>query len=100
MTEHVSSTTLQLSDAPTCSPGYEMKKLNVINRESDRMLGRRPIEFIEAANPTVIIDEPQSVDTTEKSRRAIGNLNPVAVHVQNYRRLNQRRFWMHFGSGD
>ena len=39
-------------------------------------VGRRPIEFIQAANPIVIIDEPQSVDTTAKSRRAIGKLNP------------------------
>ena len=57
----------------------ELKKLNVINRENDRMSGRRPIEFIQAANPIVIIDEPQSVDNTEKSRRAILNLNPVAT---------------------
>ena len=56
-----------------------MKKLNVINRENDRMSGRRPIEFIQAAMPIVIIDEPQSVDNTEKSRRAIGNLNPMAT---------------------
>ena len=57
----------------------ELKKLNVINRENDRMSGRRPIEFIQAANPIVIIDEPQSVDNTEKSRRAIGNLNPMVT---------------------
>jgi type III restriction enzyme len=57
----------------------ELKKLNVINRENDRMSGRRPIEFIQAASPVVIIDEPQSVDTTKKSRRAIGNLNPMAT---------------------
>jgi type III restriction enzyme len=57
----------------------ELKKLNVINRENDRMSGRRPIEFIQAANPIIIIDEPQSVDNTEKSRRAIGNLNPIAT---------------------
>jgi type III restriction enzyme len=55
----------------------ELKKLNVINRENDRMSGRKPIEFIQAANPIVIIDEPQSVDTTEKSKRAIRNLNPL-----------------------
>ena len=55
----------------------ELKKLNVINRENDRMSGRRPIEFIQSANPIVIIDEPQSVDNTEKSRRAIQNLNPL-----------------------
>lgn len=57
----------------------ELKKLNVINRENDRMSGRRPIEFIQAANPIVIIDEPQSVDTSEKSRRAISNLNPMVT---------------------
>jgi type III restriction enzyme len=57
----------------------ELKKLNVINRESDRMSGRRPIEFIQAAKPVVIIDEPQSVDNTEKSRRAILNLSPMAT---------------------
>ena len=55
----------------------ELKKLNVINRENDRMSGRRPIEFIRTANPIIIIDEPQSVDNTEKSRRAIRNLNPL-----------------------
>ena len=55
----------------------ELKKLNVINRENDRMSGRRPIEFIQTANPIVIIDEPQSVDNTERSRRAIRNLNPL-----------------------
>lgn len=57
----------------------ELKKLNVINRESDRMSGRRPIEFIQAATPIVIIDEPQSVDSAEKSRGAIRNLNPLVT---------------------
>lgn len=57
----------------------ELKKLNVINRENDRMSGRRPIEFIQATNPFVIIDEPQSVDNTAKSKRAIANLKPAAT---------------------
>ena len=71
----------------------ELKKLNVINRENDRMSGRRPIEFIQAANPIVIIDEPQSVDNTEKSRRAIRNLHPLvtlrysATHRNSYNLL-------------
>jgi type III restriction enzyme len=55
------------------------KDVNVINREHDRMSGRRPIEFIQAANPIIIIDEPQSVDNTEISRRAISNLNPMVT---------------------
>lgn len=57
----------------------ELKKLNVINRENDRMSGRRPIEFIQATRPFVIIDEPQSVDNTPKSKRAVANLEPVAT---------------------
>ena len=57
----------------------EIKKLNIINRENDRMSGRKPIEFIQAANPIVIIDEPQSVDSTPKAKRAIANLNPLAT---------------------
>ncbi len=57
----------------------ELKKLNVINRENDRMSGHRPIEFIQATQPMVIIDEPQSVDNTPKSKRAIENLHPSAT---------------------
>ena len=50
---------------------------NVINQERDKMSGRRPIEFVQAARPIVIVDEPQSVDTTELSRQAIKNLTPI-----------------------
>ncbi len=57
----------------------ELKKLNIINRENDKMSGRKPIEFIQAANPIVIIDEPQSVDNTPKAKRAITNLNPITT---------------------
>ena len=57
----------------------ELKKLNVINRENDRLSGHKPIDFIRATNPVVIIDEPQSVDSTEKAQRAIEKLNPVAT---------------------
>jgi type III restriction enzyme len=54
-------------------------RANVIHRPHDRMTGCRPIEFIQATNPVVIIDEPQSVDTTAKSREAIASLNPLAT---------------------
>ncbi|GGF75708.1 type III restriction endonuclease subunit R [Terasakiella brassicae] len=57
----------------------ELKKLNVINRQNDKMSGRKPIEFIQASNPIVIIDEPQSVDNTAKAKGAIARLNPVAT---------------------
>ncbi len=55
------------------------QKRNVINRENDRMSGRKPIEFIQATRPLVIIDEPQSVDNTQKAQDAIKRLNPSAT---------------------
>lgn len=52
-------------------------KSNIIHRANDRLSGNKPIEFIKATNPVVIIDEPQSVDTTPKSKEAIASLNPL-----------------------
>lgn len=68
-------------------------KANIIHRPHDRMTGSRPIEFIQATNPIVIIDEPQSVDTTPKSQKAIQSLNPLctlrysATHVDKHHML-------------
>lgn len=73
----------------------QRKKLNVIHQEQDRMSGRRPIEYIQATNPILIIDEPQSVDNTEKSQKAIRNLNPLfclrysATHTNPFNLLYQ-----------
>lgn len=53
------------------------QKSNVIYKESDKLSGRQPIEFVQAARPIVIIDEPQSVDTTDKAQEAIKALNPL-----------------------
>jgi type III restriction enzyme len=50
---------------------------NVIYKVSDKLSGRQPIEYVQAARPIVIIDEPQSVDSTEKSQEAIKALNPL-----------------------
>jgi type III restriction enzyme len=56
------------------------RKSNVIYKEMDRSLGgRAPIEFIQAARPIVIIDEPQSVDATDKAQDAIKALNPFCT---------------------
>jgi type III restriction enzyme len=66
------------------------QKSNVIYKESDKLSGRQPIEFVQAVHPIVIIDEPQSVDSTEKSQEAIKALNPLltlrysATHRQPY----------------
>lgn len=54
-------------------------KANIIHRPNDRMNGMKPIEFIRDTNPIVIIDEPQSVDTTPKSKEAIASLNPLCT---------------------
>ncbi len=65
-------------------------KANIIHRENDRLNGLKPIEFIASTNPIVIIDEPQSVDSTTKSKEAISKLNPLcrlrysATHLQKF----------------
>ena len=57
----------------------EEQKSNIIYKESDKLSGRQPIEFVQAARPFVIIDEPQSVDSTEKAQDAIRALNPLCT---------------------
>lgn len=64
-------------------------KANIIHRYNDK-LGYPPIELISSTNPLVIIDEPQSVDSTPKSKEAISSLNPLcllrysATHKEKY----------------
>lgn len=52
---------------------------NIIHKPSDKLNGRRPIEFIQQTNPFVIIDEPQSVDGTDRAKEAIKSLNSLAI---------------------
>ncbi|WP_139692966.1 type III restriction-modification system endonuclease [Sporolactobacillus terrae] len=54
-------------------------KANIIHRKNDRLGGLKPIELIAETNPIVIIDEPQSVDTTSKAHEAIQSLNPLCL---------------------
>jgi type III restriction enzyme len=61
------------------SESQDDKKSNVIFKESDKLSGRKPIDFVQATNPIVIIDEPQSVDSTPKAREAIKALNPLYI---------------------
>ena len=42
------------------------------------MSGRKPIEFIQAAQPIVIMDEPQNMES-EQARTAIASLNPLCT---------------------
>ncbi|MGH7183338.1 MAG: type III restriction endonuclease subunit R, partial [Nitrospiraceae bacterium] len=55
------------------------QKSNVIYKEMNQLSGRAPIEFVQAARPIVIIDEPQSVDSTDKAQEAIKALNPLCT---------------------
>ncbi len=49
---------------------------NVINQR--RETGLRPIEFIQATNPIVLLDEPQNMET-DKRKKAIARLNPLCT---------------------
>lgn len=68
-------------------------KSNIIHRPHDRMTGARPIEFVQATNPIVIIDEPQSVGNSKKTQEAIASLNPLctlrysATHKDRYNQV-------------
>lgn len=54
-------------------------KANLIHRTDDRLNGMKPIEFIQATNPVVLIDEPQSVASTVNRKKAIESLNPLCT---------------------
>lgn len=55
------------------------KSENIINQEQDRLNGETAMSYIQDTRPIVIIDEPQSVDNTPKSKEAISSLNPLCV---------------------
>ena len=55
------------------------KAENVINQQQDKLNGDAAISYIQAARPIVIIDEPQSVDNTQKAKDAIASLKPLCV---------------------
>lgn len=65
------------------------KDENVINRPNDKLTGKRPIEFVQATAPIVIVDEPQNMET-EIRKNAIEALNPLctlrysATHINRY----------------
>ncbi|WP_394027421.1 type III restriction-modification system endonuclease [Desulfovibrio falkowii] len=55
------------------------KAENVINQAQDKLNGETAMRYIQDTRPIVIIDEPQSVDNTPKSKEAIASLNPLCV---------------------
>ncbi|ABO49060.1 type III restriction enzyme, res subunit [Desulforamulus reducens MI-1] len=57
---------------------FNKKENNVIHKENDRLSGRKPIEFIQATQPIVIVDEPQNMESTQ-AKEAIQSLNPLCT---------------------
>ena len=68
------------------------KDSTVIRKDNDKLSGRKPLEFLQATNPIVVLDEPQNMETPV-AREAIASLNPLctlrysATHRNLYNRL-------------
>ena len=69
----------------------QAKSGNLFHHVSEKLTGgHSPQELVSACKPLVIIDEPQSVDNTNKAKAAINSLNPLfvlrysATHKQAY----------------
>jgi type III restriction enzyme len=54
------------------------KDTNIINQYRDSSNGKKPIEYIQAVQPIVILDEPQNMETDIR-KKAITNLNPLFI---------------------
>jgi type III restriction enzyme len=65
------------------------KDTNLINREDENLQDLKPVEFITATNPVLILDEPQKLDG-KTQKQSIENLNPLfklrysATHKENH----------------
>ncbi|WP_410510165.1 DEAD/DEAH box helicase family protein [Methanosarcina hadiensis] len=57
---------------------FNKKDNNIIHDLRDQMGGHRPIEFIQATYPIVIMDEPQNMESV-KAKEAIDSLNPLCT---------------------
>lgn len=55
------------------------KAENVIHQQQDKLNGDAAINYIRQTRPLVIIDEPQSVDNTQKAKDAIASLAPLCI---------------------
>ena len=57
---------------------FNKKENNVIHQDRDQTLGRKPIEFLQATFPVVVVDEPQNMES-DLARAAIASLNPLCT---------------------
>lgn len=71
------------------------KDSRIFAQNRDQLSGHKPADFVASTHPIVIIDEPQSVDNTPASQKAILSLNPLctlrysATHRNPYHLLHQ-----------
>lgn len=68
--------TSEVKDNGDAAKARKKNKGNVINQV--RETGMAPIEFIQAAHPIVILDEPQNLETDIR-KQAIARLNPLCA---------------------
>ncbi len=54
------------------------KNTRVIHQTRDKLNGLRPIDFLKATHPVVIMDEPQNMESL-LSRSAVGELDPLCT---------------------
>ena len=57
---------------------FNKKANNIIHDERDKMGGRKPIEYVQACRPIVILDEPQNMES-DKAKDAISSLHPLCT---------------------
>ena len=73
---------------------FNKKSINIIYDYRDQMSGYKPIEFVQATNPIVVMDEPQNMES-DKAKEAITSLNPLctlrysATHRDKYNLIYQ-----------
>jgi type III restriction enzyme len=52
------------------------KDSNIFNRRADRMMGLKPLELVQTAQPILILDEPQNMES-EIAKQSLARLNPL-----------------------
>lgn len=54
------------------------KNTRIIHQEHDKLSGLRPLDFLQATQPIVIMDEPQNMES-KLARSAVADLNPLCT---------------------
>ncbi|MBN1621612.1 MAG: DEAD/DEAH box helicase family protein [Endomicrobiales bacterium] len=73
---------------------FNKKESNIIHDVRDKLNGRKPIDYVRATNPIVIMDEPQNMES-DTAKKAIESLNPIctlrysATHRDKYNLIYQ-----------